>query len=624
MNPLDPPYTAQPHSVFFTSRRYLFSSLFIVFFGFVLYYNSLDVPFYLDDFRNISDNPHCRISKISIKGLIDAAFQSPIPTRPVANLSFALNYLFHRDAVAGYHLINIGIHIATGLFLFLLFAKTMDLVGRNNGKKISSPLTIALFAALLWLAHPIQTQSVTYIVQRMNSLASMFFVLSLLLYVNGRLAKLPKRSVFWFTGSFIAGVFSVFSKENGATLPFFIFLYEWYFFQDLRFSWLKRKLPVFLCAVLLVFILALYFTGGHPFSSILASYQHRDFTLGQRLLTEFRVVILYIGHVFYPHPARLSLEHDIALSNSLVDPITTLLSALALLALVFLAFFSARKERIFSFAIIWFLGNLIIESSIIGLEIIFEHRLYLPSMFVVLAAVLLIYRWLHYPRLRTVLLCAILLIFSFWTHERNETWRNPIRFWTDAADKAPGNPRVHNNLSVELRKAGKYPEAHASSLEALRLKSDFVNGYVSLGNIYLDIRSFDLAIQQFHRALALKPDYGEVYVNLGNTYMGKGETDKAIEAYSKALKHKSDNIEALVNLASANASKGLLDDAARGFRTALILSPENADIYFNLGLAYKGMGQYDKALKAFAEAVRLKPKDKASREHIKQIQNRKP
>ncbi|MGA7144630.1 MAG: hypothetical protein WBY47_09030, partial [Desulfobacterales bacterium] len=229
--------------------------------------------------------------------------------------------------------------------------------------------------------------------QRMNGMAAMFYILSLLFYIKARLSNPKGKKTALFLACILSGMLSLGSKEIAATLPFFIFLYEWYFFQDVNLNWLKRNSIYFLCLLFIIGFAALFFLGGHPIKSILSAYSHRDFTLWQRVLTEFRVVIYYIGLILFPYPMHLNLLHDFSISHSFLDPITTLFSFVAIAGLLATAIRLAKKERLISFCILWFLGNLFIESSVIGLEIIYEHRLYLPSMFFILIFVSLIYRF---------------------------------------------------------------------------------------------------------------------------------------------------------------------------------------------------------------------------------------
>ncbi|MCP4693868.1 MAG: hypothetical protein GY859_37885, partial [Desulfobacterales bacterium] len=204
----------------------------------------------------------------------------------------------------------------------------------------------AFFTALIWLVHPIQTQSVSYIVQRMNSMAAMFYLLSILLYAKGRTAQTrggaaPGRGVMhpgvFFAGAFCAWMLAMGSKEIAASLPFVVLLYEWFFFQDLDPRRLKRGLPLLVGALALLLFALVMYMGAHPFEKIASGYALREFTLDQRVLTEFRVVIFYISLLIFPHPSRLNLDHDFPLSYSLFDPASTALAIGAVLGLIGLA-----------------------------------------------------------------------------------------------------------------------------------------------------------------------------------------------------------------------------------------------------------------------------------------------
>ncbi len=355
--------------------------------AFLLYSNTFQSPFIFDDWHHIEANQHIRMTSLSWDAIRSAAFESPLDRRPVAYITLALNYYFHGYELFGYHLVNILVHLGAAIFLYMFLQTTLSL--QQAQQKFKYGGWLPLTAALIWLVHPLQVQSVTYIIQRMNSLAAMFYILSMLFYVRGRITKMQGVRVILYLGAICSGILALGSKENAATLPLFILLYEWFFFQDLNFAWLRKKiLPIIGVGFFLAFLTVL-FLGLHPFSSIANSYAIRDFTMMQRVLTEFRVVLFYVSLLLFPYPGRLNIDHEFQLSLSLFDPMTTIISLGALLGLSGLAFGLAKRERLLSFCILWFLGNLFIESSVIGLEIIFEHRIYLPSMLAIFAVVLL-------------------------------------------------------------------------------------------------------------------------------------------------------------------------------------------------------------------------------------------
>jgi hypothetical protein len=197
----------------FLDKRSALVLLVFVVLGFLIYSNTLDVPFHFDDESNIVENPNIRLTGFSLKDITGACFKSVCPNRPVANLSFALNYYFHKYDVTGYHVINIVIHIITGILLYFFIKTTLCIPSLRSRYK--SPTSIALFAALIWLVHPVQTQSVTYIVQRMNSMAAMFYILSFLLYAKALLVKDKDRTWPLFAGCVLAGSLALGSKCLG-------------------------------------------------------------------------------------------------------------------------------------------------------------------------------------------------------------------------------------------------------------------------------------------------------------------------------------------------------------------------------------------------------------------------
>ena len=336
----------------------------------------------------------------------------------------------------------------------------------------------------------------------MNSLAAMFYVMTLFFYARGRLSKIPKSRWLWFSGCALAGIFSFGSKQTAATLPFFILLYEWYFFQDLSWPWLKRHILPVAGVMILLGVLALTYLGDHPLEKILSGYDKRDFTPFQRVLTEFRVVIFYISLLIWPHPSRLNLDRDFSLSHSLIDPFTTLLCLAAIAGMLVSACCLAKKQRLVSFCIVWFLGNLVIESSVIGLEIAFDHRTYLPFMLVCLLAVVLLYPRLRPKWLGTGVLAAVVLTFSFWTYERNGAFRDQITIWGDCVAKSPNKARPHNNLGIFLKRKGRLDEARTL----------------------------------FEKALTLKPEYASAHINLGATLVRQNKLEKALDHFAQALR----------------------------------------------------------------------------------------
>jgi len=546
----------------------------------LIYSNTFGSLFVFDDVQFIPDNRNIRITNLTFKDLTKAAFDGPSSYRPVAKISFALNYYFHRYNVFGYHLVNILIHITTGILLYLFVQMTLGLLSRRSGYTFYN--WIPFFTAMIWLVHPIQTQSVTYVIQRMNSMAAMFYILSLLLYGKARLTDNPKKKGFLFAACIISGLLSFGSKEIAATLPFFLFLYEWYFFKDLNRDWLKRHLlPIGGILLILLFVSFLYL-GGNPFEKILADYKTYPFTLTERVLTEFRVVIYYISLLILPHPSRLNVDYDFSISHSLMDPPSTLLCLLLIAGLIGLALYRAKKGLLLSFAILWFLGNLVIESSVIGLDIIFEHRTYLPSMFVCLLVVTLMFRYIKPKGLSIGILCAVTIIFSLWAYERNGVWRDDMTLWADCSKKSPNKARPHTNLGVALWQRGKTKEAMEHYSIALRINPNYIDAHNNLGIILRRQGRLEEAATHFSAVLRIDPDYREAHNNLGNTFSGLGRFDNAIIHYKEALRIDPHDAIAHYNLGNVLGNQEKFKEARTHYEAAIRIKPDFPEARRNL------------------------------------------
>jgi protein O-mannosyl-transferase len=549
----------------------------------LIYAGTLTTPFIFDDLYNIRENPHIRISSLSLKNLAGAALKSPLSKRPVANISFALNYYFHQYNLVGFHLVNILVHVACGIVLYLLVKATLQTPALRSHSEESGWLPF--LTVFIWIVHPLQTQSVAYLVQRMNSMAAMFYVLSLLLYVKFRLsrcdaqaglltiASVPGRKWPLLAGCVLAGLMALGTKEIAATLPAFIILYEWYFFQKLSLRWLRRHFLILAGIILLSIGLALGYLDGDPVAKILNSYQNREFGLSQRLLTEARIIIFYVSLLFWPHPARLNLDHDVSLSLSLTNPLTTLFSSAAIAALIILAVWIARREPLWSFAILWFFGNLIIESSVIGLELIFEHRNYLPSMFAILAIVSLVLRTFkalpRFSNLGVMALCMVGILFTAWTYERNKVWTDEVSLYRDSAEKSPQKARPHNNLGAALSRQGRLQEA----------------------------------IENYRKALSINPEYADAHYNLGYALAREGQLDEGLAHLLESLRLQPKSIKTLNNIGVVMVLLERYPEAIRYFEEALKLNPADADVRNNLSFALKSREQMLAAGEHFSQSA---------------------
>jgi tetratricopeptide (TPR) repeat protein len=585
----------------------------------LIYADTLTSPFIFDDLPNIFHNPHIRVPALSFENLAWAGFQSPEGRRPVANISFALNHYFNGYNPVGYHVVNILIHLACGIFLYLLANATLQTPAlRSRYEKFG---WIPFLAVFIWLVHPLQTQSVTYIVQRMNSMAAMFYVLSMLFYVKFRMSTVAWMKWTLFAGCVLTVILAFGTKEVTATLPLFIILYEWYFFQDLGRQWARRNFLLLAGVCLLFVIIALVYMDFDP-ARILKGYRFRDFTPAQRLLTQSRVVIFYISLMLWPNPSRLNLDHDFALSYSLVNPASTLIAITAIIALIAFAILIARKEPLLSFSILWFFGNLAIESSIIGLELVFEHRTYLPTTFVILAIVSLVFRYLKHALPAVIALSLVGTLFCAWTYQRNQVWADEISLYRDSAAKSPGKARPQNNLGAALSRQDRLPEAIGLYRVALGIKPEFGDAHYNLGYALTKTGKLDEGLTHFREAVRIDPKQVKYLNNLGVALVLKGNYEEAIDHLTKALAISPSDADVHNNLGLAFKRQGDLDAAMLHFSNAVSLDPRHPDALYNRGVILMEYGQLEVARKHFARALEISPGFEAARLDLEEVNKR--
>ena len=542
--------------------------------GLTVYSNSLGGPFIFDDYPNIRDNASIRMTRVDIDSLYRAGFESPSERRPLANISFALNYYFGDYNVLGYHLVNVLVHISNGVLVYFLVL----LMGRTNPNP-AHWRWVAFIASAVFLTHPIQTQAVAYIVQRMTSLAVLFYLLSLLLYVLGRHNPAPgKRFVLWcFAG--LAGVCAGATKEIAVTLPVTILLWEWYFERQAGAIEWSRVWTGVVLAGMSVAALGLIYLGAAPLEPLSALYEARDFTVWQRLMTETRVVALYLGLVLWPTPERFNLLHEISVSYGLLAPPVTLVCSAGVLVLAGLALWLKRALPVVSFGVLWFFLHLVLESSVVGLELVYEHRMYLPMVGISVMFAYLLGLLLQRYRIETLaLVMSLIVLLGSGAYLRNLVWQDRLALWVDVVLKNPDSARVRNNLGRALSDHGRNDEAVTQFIEALFLQPDYPEAHNNLAVSYAKRGRFPEAVHHFRQALELQPDYPQARHNYGLTLFTGGRYADAIEQLRAAISTKPRYARARITLASVLMKVGETQTACEHLDAARRLEPRQAGI----------------------------------------------
>jgi len=583
-----------------------------------IYAGALPGPFVFDDEGNITDNIHIRMTSLSWDQLYAAAFKSPISSRPVANLSLALNYYFNGYNIVGFRFINLLIHITNGFLLYALARATLQTPAMAAYRAKAG--LAAAFAAGVWLVHPLHTQSVAYIVQRMTSMAVMFYLLSMLCYAKARLTTSIGTRAALFAGCGLAGLLALGSKEIAATLPAFLLLYEWYFFRIFDRSWLRRFLPGIAIAGVLTIVICLVFIGGrNPFDQILSPYAGGDFSAWQRVLTQLRVVCVYLSLLLWPEPARLNLDYDFPASNSLLAPPSTLVALLVIAALILLSLRLARREPLLSYAILWFFGNLVIESSVIRLELVFEHRTYLPSVMPVIAFVAFLFRRVRLKWMTIGVLLVVAAGWAEWTYQRSLVWSDAVTLWRDCIAKSPLKPRPYNNLGVALVEKGRLAESESLFQKAIELQPKYGDALYNLGYVMIRSGRMEEGIRQLLEAIRLEPKNYMAHNNIGIAYLLQEDYPQAIRHFQEALRLKPNFETTHNNLGVALKNQGDLEGAAREFSEAIRLKPDYAEAYNNLGQTLKEQGRLAEAANHFRRALLINPGYETARQNLEEV-----
>ncbi|MDP7740364.1 MAG: tetratricopeptide repeat protein [Lentisphaeria bacterium] len=545
------------------------------------YHGTLACPFIFDDISNIVERPAIAMTRLNAASVGAVLENGQLTNRWAANLSFALNhYIGGFDSMRGWHLVNIAIHLLTGWLVYALGVLTLRQLDRNEdaadrrlGQK--SIACTAAAAAVLWVLHPVQIQSVTYIVQRMTSMATMFFLAALCLYIVGRQATSRRRRGICFVLVPLAWLLALASKEIAITLPLVIVIYEWFFFQRLSRDWIARRLGFCIIPFAVIIVVGIIFLPDEPLRPLVEGYKSRDFNMAQRVMTEWRVIVFYLSLLLLPLPQRLNLDHHCELiSQSIFAPPSTVLSLLFILGLLAGAGVAARRYPLPAFCVLWFFINLALESTIINLELVFEHRMYLPTVGIMIGVAWTFRR--HVPTVAAVrwaVAAGVAALLCIATIERNRAWTSNERMWTDCAEKSPKKSRSQNNLGKYLASKGDLENSLTRLQQALDNRPDYPEAHSNIMGVYRQLGNYDKAIEHGREAVRLKHDFSSAHYNLGIAYRRADRLDEAVHHYLIAHELDPGDVKVLNNLAAALRMAGKLHDALTYIDKALAIDP---------------------------------------------------
>ena len=563
-----------------TNRYLLMACLALLLLGsMIAYHNSFAGTFIFDDHTAITDNGKIRSLAWPWQFLQNER-------RPFLYLTFALNYAVGQLDPFGYHVVNLGIHLLAGMLLFGIIYKTLT---RYLARLFSSreAMGLSLSVGLLWLLHPVQTASVTYLVQRAESLSGMFYFLT----VFSAIHFFHDQKKRWLITAGMSCLLGGLTKEVIFTAPLVILLYDRAFVaKSFRESWRRHQtLYVVLSMTMLVMMTLLLST--QPEAVPTAGFGFKGISPWQYLLNQSKSICQYLKLSIWPQPLIFDYEWPVLGVAKLWPFVMFFLVMLSSAIIVY------SKNSILGFAALSFFILLLPSSSFIPLkDLVFEHRLYLPMSSVVIYFVFggwwLLRQIVKSNSVRTFLGVACVFVvaagFGWLTYQRNKDYRSEFIMWQDTVQKMPENSRAYNNLGKEFLEMEKVDEAIPYLKRSAQLNPTYPDCYVNLCTAFSKKARFDDALAYCRKALDIAPDYAVAHNNLGATLSSLGRFEESIEHFEKAL--------------------------ALGFR--------EPGVYLNLGIAQAQTGQPYRAIKSLEQSLRLDPQSQDARVYIQQIKEK--
>lgn len=611
-------------------RAPLLAGLIITLLALIIYLPTLNAPFVLDDEANITSNMMLRDM---------ANFWPPSGSRYLAHLTFAINYYLGGLQPRGYHLVNTSLHILSGLTLYgivraIFLTPAMQKGGEVVALRYRGP--VALLSAVIFTAHPLNTQAVIYITQRFTVMASLLYLLSVYLYLKYRRGAEDKGQsgpypIVFYLLSILAALGAAKTKEISLTLPVVIVLLEYVFFTEPH-RWISRRRLLSLLPYALVLIiiplavlgpeLGLWAPDTVVGNGLTRAQQIRDIkelSSYSYLLTQFTVLPKYIRLFFLP--LWQNLDYDYPLYHSFLN-LRVMAGFLFLLITFALAFLTARQARrterplllLAAAGIMWFFITLSVESTVLPIrDVIFEHRMYLPGAGLCLGLSVFIVNICAARqksiRGKALIITALLIIMplSILSIKRGLLWSSNQRLLEDVVQKSPKKARAHNNLGVFYEKSGKLDKAIVEFRETIALEPEHPLPYKNLSRVLHKSGDTRGAVEALRPVLDSNPGDLAARAALAAIYRDEGFLEKSEKEYKILLTLLPDDVGVRSNLANIFALQGRFPEAAGEYKEILRLRPDMAAAYYYLGLALERGGSAGEALYYYRKFIELAP-----------------
>lgn len=572
-----------------------FLPAFIAAAGILAYCNGLQGPFIFDDRYHIVENPLIRTLWPPWPLLVHSS-------RPAVLVSLAVNYALGGLNPWGYHVLNVLIHILAALVLFGVVRRTF-LSPVLRARWGSAAPWLAALISTVWLVHPIQTESVTYTIQRGESMMGLFYLLTLYCVI-----RMGSRAGWWWAVAAVASCLLGMATKGGVmvTAPILVLLYDRVFLSP---SWreLARRRWILYGALAAAWV-------SYPFLLAAAPAEWRD-SAGfgfagagplQYAMTQPGVILYYLRLALWPDLLCLDYGWPVVHSAGEVWP-----QLIALGGLLWAAVWAWRRNPPLGFLGAWFFLVLAPTSSFIPIaDAAVEHRLYLPLAAVVTLLAVAAFR-LAQPKGRWILagVAAVLvvLILAGLTARRNLDYASKLTIWQDAARKSPNNPRAHYNLGEALEEVNDLSSATVEYRQAVQLNPKYVDALTNLGHVLSATGKPGDAVEYLQRALRLQPDLAKAHNLLGYSLVLQDKVPEAVSEWRQALALKPDYAEPHNNLGIVLAQQGKIQEAIDEWKQAVRYDPDSAEAHNNLAYFLSQQGNVREAVQQYEQAIRAKP-----------------
>ncbi len=626
--------------------------------GLSVYLSSFEGAFLFDDAAHILHN-HRMLELWPPTKLLSGR-------RPVVDLTLAINHAAHGFNVRGYHAVNVAVHILAALTLYGIVRRTLLRWGRRreasgDGSFLPSDLAassvsrrldgdtaswLALVAALIWVVHPLQTQSVTYLIQRAESLMGLFYLLTIYCVIRGAASSESptghRRAVAWYAAAVVACALGMGSKAVMVTAPVMVLVFDRTFLAGSVRQALRQRWGLYACLAATWGVM--WSTGVvrgvlNPSARVAhIGFGYKGVTPVEYVLTQFGVLVEYLKLSVWPRPLCLDYTWPVADTTAAI-----VMPAVLIAALLAATVWGLVRKPWLGFLGLWFFLILAPTSSFIPIkDTMFEHRMYLPTAAIVVLFV--VGAWIGFSqvtartdcsgmsRRATVLvwIIASVAILGIGTVRRNLLYQDAASMWRDVTAKRPDNARAYEQLGTALMVKATSPdqgqlrarhltEAVQAYRRAVQIDPDFASAHVNLANLLSQSRQFTEAAGHYREALRLNPNHVEAGINLAHALKQLGRTEESIEAYRTATRmtpRRPDPItsaRAHLNLGSALGNAGDLDAAIAEYREALRLWPEYDSAHFWWGMVLERQGKLGEAVEHFRQTLEINPRHPRAR-----------